>query len=300
TGDCRAQNFGRDPEDVGDGDGGQQVHDGMTAGHGAFKIHAESAEARAGDALLHVFGPDIGGFGETEGHGAAEVDLAEAGDAQIVGIEDGDAVGRQSFDQFPLGGGDALDGIEELHVGVADVGDYPDVGFGDGGELADFSGMVHADLDDAYVAGVGQAKQGERHADVVVEIAIGFANDGKGGLQQVRDGVFGGGFARAAGHGDDRATPLLARPGGQVLEVLFGIGDEELDWILHHWWGGPPDPRGTPSSRIVRRNDIGIFQVRGADGGVGCGPGGPPYHYRRGAFFGGGGQKIVPIVVGAA
>src|ERR1017187_746196 len=85
TGDGRAQTFGRDPEDMGDGDRGQQVHDGMTAGHGAFKIYAESAELRTGAAVLHVFGADIGGFGETEGDGAAGVSLAEVGDARVVG-----------------------------------------------------------------------------------------------------------------------------------------------------------------------------------------------------------------------
>ena len=142
----------------------------------AFKIHAESAEARPGGAELHVFGADIRALGEAEGNGAAGVDFAEAGDARVVGIEHGDAIGRQPFDQFALGGGNAFDGIEELYVGVADVGDHADVGLGDGGEPADFSGVVHAHLDDAGAAAIGEAKQGERHADVVIEIAVGLAD----------------------------------------------------------------------------------------------------------------------------
>ena len=120
------------------GDSGQQIHDGVTAGHRAFKIHAESSETRPGGAVFHIFGADIRPLGEAECHRAARVDFAEAGDARIVGIEHGDAVGRQPFDQFAFGGGNALDGVEELDVGVADVGDYPDVGFCDGGERAGF------------------------------------------------------------------------------------------------------------------------------------------------------------------
>ena len=37
-------------------------------------------------------------------------------------------VSARGFDQFALGGRDAFNGIESFHVGVADVGDYADVG----------------------------------------------------------------------------------------------------------------------------------------------------------------------------
>ena len=50
AGDRRAQALGRDLEDMGHRDGGQQIHHGVTAGQRAFEIHAQAAEARAGGA----------------------------------------------------------------------------------------------------------------------------------------------------------------------------------------------------------------------------------------------------------
>ena len=135
----------------------------------------------------------------------------KAGDARIVGIEHGDTVGRQTIDQFPLGGGNAFDGIEELHVRIANVGHHADVRFGDLRESADFSGVVHAHLDDTGAAGIRQAQQGKRHAHVVVEIAVRLAGR-QLAFQQVRDGVLSGGLAGAAGHADHPATPPLACP----------------------------------------------------------------------------------------
>src|ERR1035438_5717177 len=54
---------------------------------------------------------------------------------------------------------------------------------------------------------------------------------------------------------------------------------------LEAWWGGPPGPRGTPSSRS-RHNDIGIMRgasrptgASAADQGVRpTNPGGPVFH----------------------
>src|SRR5580765_595252 len=46
------------------------------------------------------------------------------------------------------------------------------------------------------------------------------------------------------------------------------------------WWGGPPGPRGTPSSRCSPTAPT-ACKVREADGGVGRGPGGPPHELCR-------------------
>src|SRR5688572_14412198 len=50
--------------------------------------------------------------------------------------------------------------------------------------------------------------------------------------------------------------------------------------ILQNLWGGPPGPRGTPSSRYPP-NDIRHLQRKQADEGVGRGPGGPPHNQCR-------------------
>ena len=100
---------------------------------------------------------------------------------------------------------------KNFHVRVSDVGDHADLRFGDGRQRADLAGVVHAHFEHADAASVGQAQDGERHADVVVEIADGLA-DGQFDCQQVRDGVLGGGFARAARDADHAVLPTAGAP----------------------------------------------------------------------------------------
>ena len=109
----------------------------------------------------------------------------------------------------------------------------------------------------AGAAVVGQAQQGERHADVIVEIADRLA-DRQFGLQQVRDGVLGRRLARAARHADHRSAPFLARPRGQVLQCALAY-------------------RAPASVRL--RPDRPAKPV-------------PLHHYRRRAFFDGGADEI--------
>jgi len=50
--------------------------------------------------------------------------------------------------------------------------------------------------------------------------------------------------------------------------------------ILHKLWGGPPGPRGSPWTRFSPTKSA-SSTLRRADGGVGCGPGGPPHNQCR-------------------
>jgi len=45
-------------------------------------------------------------------------------------------------------------------------------------------------------------------------------------------------------------------------------------------WGGPPGPRGSPWTRFSPMKSA-SSTLRRADGGVGCGPGGPPHNQCR-------------------
>ena len=120
--------------------------------------------------------------------------------------------------------------------------------------------MIHAHLDDGDGAGIGKAEERERHADVVIEIAVGLAR-GQSGFEQARDGVLGGGLTGAAGDADYASAPLGAGPGAEVLERRLRIGDHE-------------------------------FAGRVAAGAL--------HHHGRGALFERGGYVIVAIVVVAA
>jgi len=101
-------------------------------------------------------------------------------------------------------------------VSIPNVGDHADIRPRDGRQPADLSRMIHAHLDHARAAAIGQPEYGKRHADMVIEIAVRLAH-GQFGFQQMCDGILGGGLARAAGHPDHPSTPLLPRPRAQVL-----------------------------------------------------------------------------------
>ena len=134
--------------------------------------------------------------------------------------------GRQGFDQLALGRRDAFDGIESFHVSVADVRDYADVRAGDFGQPADFARVVHGHFEHGYAGVRWHAQDGERQADVVVEISDGLCYRHVDG-QHGRDDVLGGGFSGAACYTYDLAAPLIAGPGGDMLERGQGVRDGE-------------------------------------------------------------------------
>ena len=135
----------------------------------------------------------------------------------IVGIQDRDAVGRQGFDQFALGQRHALDGIEELHVRVSDVGDHADLRPRDGRQLANLARVIHAHLQHGDAAVIGQAQNRKRNAHMVIEIADRLAHRQCGG-EQMRDGILGRSLAGDAGDADDRPAPARPRPARQRLQ----------------------------------------------------------------------------------
>ena len=90
---------------------------------------------------------------------------------------------------------------------------------GERGERGDLARMVHAELDHRGAVGGAQAEQGQRHADMVVEVAGGrMGGVAEPGAQQ-RGGHLGdGGLAVAAGDGDQLAFMAPAPGGGERLQ----------------------------------------------------------------------------------
>ena len=108
--------------------------------------------------------------------------------------------------------------------GVSDDGD---VGADEGGERGDFAGVVCADFDDGVAVFVGQAQQGERYADVVIEVALG----GQGLsllLQEALQDFFGGGFAVGTGDGNEGGTAAFAVVTRQGSERREAVLDDDL------------------------------------------------------------------------
>ncbi len=65
-----------------------------------------------------------------------------------------------------------------LDVRAADIGDDGHIRRGHGGQRRDLAGMVHPHLEHADLIAFARAQEGERQADVIVEIAL-RVRDGK-------------------------------------------------------------------------------------------------------------------------
>jgi hypothetical protein len=74
------------------------------------------------------------------------------------------------------------------------------------------------------------------------------------------------------------AIPVIADANSLTYVLHRSVGEEfELDGVA--LCGGPPGPRGTPSSRL-HLPESSTQSHQEADQGVGCGPGGPPHNCR--------------------
>ena len=132
---------------------------------------------------------------------------------------------------FAFCGDDAFQRAKSGEVRRRGVGDDGDVGADEGGERGDFARVVRADFDDGVAVFVGKAQQGERHADVVVEVALG----GQGLsllLQETLQDFFAGGFAVGAGDGNEGGTAAFAAvtsQGGERREAVFDDDLRQVD-----------------------------------------------------------------------
>jgi hypothetical protein len=110
-------------------------------------------------------------------------------------------------------------------VGPGNAKPDGDVGFGDAGEPFHQAGAVDADFDDAEAVEGGGLEEGVGDADPAVEIFVSFADAALAG-EDGGDHLFGGGFADAAGDGDDGSPEEKAAPegGGEEADDEDGEG----------------------------------------------------------------------------
>ena len=134
-------------------DGGERVEHVVAADEVKVNIAAQlfngENKARAIEATLaNLFGANVGSrIGSVEKSALAHA-AREGGDAVVVGVEDGVAVGRECGDELELGARDAGDSVrEELEMHGCDVGDDAPVGLGDLRERGDLAGVIHAHLE---------------------------------------------------------------------------------------------------------------------------------------------------------
>ena len=105
-----------------------------------------------------------------------------------------------------------------------DVGDDRCVGLGDFGEQGNFFLRIGPHFNDGDVGFCARSEQGQRHADVVVEVANGSVNVGVSGLQHAFHQFLGRGFAIASCQANYRTGPLPSVPTSQGLQGCQRIG----------------------------------------------------------------------------
>jgi len=138
-----------------------------------------------------------------------------------------------------VGGG--LDRAHEFLVLALGVVDQGDSRLDDAGQVGDLAGMIHTQLDHGIAMLGAQAKQRQRQADVIVEIAacrqpaVLTRRRGQDGGQHLGDG----GLAVAAGNGDDRNVEARPPTGGRRTQCQAGIRHHHLRHVefqaaIHH------------------------------------------------------------------
>ncbi len=146
----------------------------------------------------------------------------QAVEVRIVERQDGRAAGHQAVEDLGLGVGDLRHRGEELDMHRLDRGDDGDVRPHHLRQRRDLAGMVHAELEHAIAGVARHARQAERRAPLVVEVAGG--GEGRREQRQHRAQRFlGAGLADAAGDGGDLGIGPAAGGAAQVLQRLHGV-----------------------------------------------------------------------------
>ena len=228
AGERRLHLCARHPGKARGGAGGERVHDvvpphQLPSDRVIAAVHAQhEAAAVGGEVVCGDVGVDI----EREGvlRAVAELVLPAGGGGQVEVQDDGAVAVRVDF---AFGGDDAFERTKSGEVRRGDVGNQRHVRAGECYQGGDFAGVVRAHFNHRIAVFVAQTQQGERHADVVVQVADG-GERLPARLQQALQDFFGAGFAVAAGDGEKLRLATGAAVACQRLQGGEGVGDDDL------------------------------------------------------------------------
>ena len=161
---------------------------------------------------------------EAEGRHGRRRGTGHGRDPLVVGVEDGEAVGRQSGGQLALRARDRLDAAGAHEVHWLDVEDDPDLRARDLGQPRDLALGVHAHLEHRHAVRIGQAQEGQRQAGLRIEVAL-VPQDRLGPRQHVRHDLLGEGLPGRAGDPDHADRVAATPPSGKVAERHERIGN---------------------------------------------------------------------------
>ena len=148
----------------------------------------------------------------------------------LVDVYDGDTVGRQAKKNAALFGGDTFDAAHAFEMRTLGVGDDCHGWLRDASEVADFTRVVHAHFDDRSAMAAIEFEQGERQANVVVEITLCRQHSvAEGRFQDTGDHFLARRFAIAAGDGDQRQFKATAPVSGERAKRQTRVADDD-EW----------------------------------------------------------------------
>ena len=145
--------------------------------------------------------------------------------------EDHAAIGSHTLVKFGLGSNDAFERTEAQQMRLADIGDESEVGMNDGAEFGNVHRVVGTHLDDGKFVLRLHLEEGQRHADLIVQIAFG-GQHVELSTKHRADQFLGRGLAIRSSDANDLngtlpVAELLAMMGSQLLECGEDIGHEE-------------------------------------------------------------------------
>ena len=170
------------------------------------------------------FGAGGGIQRKTQAAAIAGQRLPHGGIGFVSGIH-GHAIGGQCRDHAAVLVRHGLDRAHELLVLTLGVVDQCDRGRSHLRQSGNLAGVVHAQFDHGHTVRIAQAQQRQRHANVVIQIAL----RGEGGIaccgtQDGRNHLRHGRLAVAAGHGNQRQRELRAPADGELAQRLLAVG----------------------------------------------------------------------------
>ena len=165
----------------------------------------------------------------------------------IVGIDYRHTISRQTVEDGTLFTRHLIEIAHAFEVRTLGVGDQRHGRRANRCQIGDFARMVHTHLDHGGAMRGTQAKQSQRQADIVIQVAAGGQHRSAiDRLQDGRDHFFGGRLSVRAGHRDHRQRELRPPGCGQAAKRQACVVDHDgrsprwqLAFVRHQHGGSP-------------------------------------------------------------
>ena len=193
---------------------------------------------------------------ETEGHAAARECADARATRAIVGVGDEQIGGTRLLENLRLRVRDRVGRRKESQMRVSDIRPDAHVGLSDADQRADFTSVIHTELDHCHVRLPPQLEQRERQANVIVQIPL-VPKHAVARGQEIRRQLLRRRLARASGDRHDlrpRSPPDFTR---DVLQGPRRVADHDQNRrgpaaCLGMPARSPPRPPHPPRARRPR------------------------------------------------